>query len=122
MLLQYHYAWLEAHSDRTEEWLIKRLSDGFDIHHLDGNHYNNDGKNLVLIESTDHKRLHYNANGLNPKRITKIDVQAIYLAFHKYKISMIKIAEEMGITRQAVWLIAKKKHRKKWTDEVDKNG
>lgn len=34
------------------------LADGFDIHHLDGNHANNSPDNLALMESDDHMRLH----------------------------------------------------------------
>lgn len=54
----YHDAWLSAHPTRTEGWLRDRLAEGFDIHHLDGNHDNNDPPNLVLIEHEDHLRLH----------------------------------------------------------------
>jgi hypothetical protein len=58
LLQPYHYVWLAAHEHRTEAWLRKRMQDGFDIHHLDGNHGNNDPLNLVLIETTDHMMLH----------------------------------------------------------------
>lgn len=34
------------------------LRDGFDVHHLDGDHSNDDPANLALIEHTDHMRLH----------------------------------------------------------------
>jgi len=54
----YHYIWLENHRNRTEEWLRERLADGFDIHHADGDHGNNEPSNLILIECTDHMRLH----------------------------------------------------------------
>lgn len=54
----YHYIWLSTHRNRTEEWLRERLADGFDIHHADGDHSNDDPSNLVLIEATDHMRLH----------------------------------------------------------------
>jgi hypothetical protein len=54
----YHYAWLESHPHRNEEWLREQLKEGFDIHHIDGDHNNNDPSNLVLIEHTDHMRLH----------------------------------------------------------------
>lgn len=54
----YHHIWLECHPHRSENWLIERLKDGFDIHHLDGNHDNNDPKNLALIEHTDHMMIH----------------------------------------------------------------
>jgi hypothetical protein len=51
-------AWLKAHPERTAGWLADRLSDGFDIHHLDGDRDNNTPENLVLINSVDHMRLH----------------------------------------------------------------
>lgn len=54
----YHYAWLSVHPERTEEWLAARMADGFHVHHIDGDHYNDDPKNLVLIDGTDHMRLH----------------------------------------------------------------
>ena len=54
----HHEAWLAAHPGRSREWLVERLRDGFDIHHIDGNHGNNDARNLVLIECSDHLMLH----------------------------------------------------------------
>jgi hypothetical protein len=57
-LESYHHAWLSIHPTRTEEWLRKQLAEGFDVHHLDGHHDNNDPDNLVLIEHVDHMRLH----------------------------------------------------------------
>ena len=38
--------------------------EGFDVHHIDGDHDNNDPDNLVLIEHADHFRLH----GTGPMR------------------------------------------------------
>lgn len=57
-LQPYHYAWLSAHPGRNKDWLRFMLKAGFDIHHMDGDHDNNDPSNLVLIEHTDHMRLH----------------------------------------------------------------
>lgn len=54
----YHRAWLDAHPHRTEAWLVDRIADGFDVHHIDDNHSNDDPTNLVLIERADHMRLH----------------------------------------------------------------
>ena len=54
----YHFVWLESHAYRSEAWLADKLKDGFDMHHLDGDHENNDPKNLVLIECSDHMTLH----------------------------------------------------------------
>ena len=54
----YHKAWLAAHPERSEAWLRECFRDGFDVHHLDGNHQNNDPANLVLIEHVDHMRIH----------------------------------------------------------------
>jgi hypothetical protein len=57
-LQPYHHAWLNSHPTRDEEWLRAKLKDGFHIHHLDGNHSNDDPLNLVLIDGVDHFRLH----------------------------------------------------------------
>lgn len=57
-LKPYHYAWLSTHPKRDENWLRSMLSQGFHIHHIDGNHDNNEAKNLVLIEEADHLFLH----------------------------------------------------------------
>ena len=57
-LQPYHYAWLASHPNRNTDWLRFMLKAGFDIHHMDGDHDNNDAANLVLIEHTDHMRLH----------------------------------------------------------------
>jgi hypothetical protein len=57
-MLDYHKAWLSAHPDRTEDWLKDKILEGFDVHHLDGNHANNEPSNLVLIEHDDHMMLH----------------------------------------------------------------
>lgn len=54
----HHLAWLEGHPHRSPEWLASQLRDGFDVHHLDGDHANNDPRNLVLIEHTDHMAIH----------------------------------------------------------------
>lgn len=58
MLKSYHYAWLSEHDNRSEEWLKRQLAEGFDVHHVDGDHSNDDPANLVLIEHTDHMMLH----------------------------------------------------------------
>lgn len=55
---EYHRVWLSVHPERSADWLQDRLKDGFDIHHLDGDHGNNDPLNLVLIEGADHLMLH----------------------------------------------------------------
>lgn len=54
----HHRAWLGAHPERSEEWLADRLRDGFDVHHVDGDHGNNDPSNLILVEHRDHMMLH----------------------------------------------------------------
>jgi hypothetical protein len=54
----HHRAWLEAHPHRTREWLRHRLADGFDVHHLNADPTDNSPDNLVLIEHTDHMRIH----------------------------------------------------------------
>lgn len=57
-LLPHQQAWLNAHPDRTEEWLRQMIREGFNVHHGDGVHSNNHSDNLFLIEGSDHMRLH----------------------------------------------------------------
>jgi len=57
-LKDYHHAWLSVRPCRTPEWLQEKLSEGFDLHHIDGDQANNDPSNLVLIDEADHHRLH----------------------------------------------------------------
>lgn len=54
----YHIAWLGAHPWYTAAWLKSKLVEGFDVHHIDGNHGNDDPNNLVLIEHSDHMMMH----------------------------------------------------------------
>lgn len=54
----YHHVWLSVHPRRTQEWLKRMLADGFHIHHMDGDHNNNEPRNLVLIEAGDHMMIH----------------------------------------------------------------
>ena len=54
----YHEIWLDAHPRRTREWLEDKIKDGFVIHHIDGDHENNDPRNLLLCEGSDHMMLH----------------------------------------------------------------
>ena len=53
----HHLAWLEKHGHTIEE-LNHFHSLGFHIHHINGNHNDNDHENLVLIHGDDHMRLH----------------------------------------------------------------
>ena len=54
----HHSAWLSVHPHRTKPWFLAKLKEGFDVHHLDGNHENNDPTNLALVEHTDHMAIH----------------------------------------------------------------
>lgn len=63
-LKSYHRAWLSVHPHRTVDWLKQRLSDGFDVHHINGDHSDDTPENLVLIECVDHMRIHGSPNFL----------------------------------------------------------
>lgn len=54
----HHEVWLKEHPERTVEWFEAIIKSGFDVHHLDGDHENNDPLNLVLIENRDHLMVH----------------------------------------------------------------
>lgn len=54
----YHrYQWVKAH--------MRKIPNGFDVHHIDGNRDNNNPENLHLIDESTHARLH---NSLRRKK------------------------------------------------------
>lgn len=55
---EHHRRWLEAHPNRDLVWLRFMTRQGFDVHHIDGDHSNNTPENLALVEHDDHMRLH----------------------------------------------------------------
>lgn len=57
-LKSYHWAWLGVTPRVNASWLLDRLEDGFDMHHIDGDHSNDDPNNLVLIYHPDHIMIH----------------------------------------------------------------
>lgn len=54
----HHEAWLKDHPEYDEFWLSQALSAGFDLHHIDGDHDNNEFNNLILLEKKDRQKLH----------------------------------------------------------------
>jgi len=54
----YHQVWLDNHPEYDGAWLQQAIDAGFDVHHVDEDHSNNEPDNLVLIERSDHMRLH----------------------------------------------------------------
>ncbi len=53
----HHKAWLSKHH-QPPEFLQQAIEAGFHVHHIDGDHDNNDTANLVLIFGRDHMSLH----------------------------------------------------------------
>jgi hypothetical protein len=89
VLRRSHWTWLGKHPDRSEQWLRERIADGFQIHHVDGNHENDHPNNLVLIEGNDHLRL----QGREFKNLT--DLAKEPLIGPKIGISRLTAAEKM---------------------------
>lgn len=84
-LQSYHLAWLSVHPSRTTDWLTRMMAEGFHVHHVDGDHSNDEPSNLILIEGDDHLRLH------------GMDVQASARSGHRTRAKKSKMAaEEVG--------------------------
>jgi hypothetical protein len=66
-LRPHHVAWLSVNPHRSETWLREMFRHGFQIHHLDGDHANNDPQNLLLINHQDHMSLHGVVKRVRPK-------------------------------------------------------
>ena len=54
---EHHKAYLSK-QNMTEAFFKEALYNGFDIHHIDGDHDNNEPDNLIMIYSSDHMLLH----------------------------------------------------------------
>lgn len=84
-----HEVWLLHHPNRGVDWLRDRFADGFEVHHIDGDAENNDIENLVLIEVTDHRRLHGHKKLGKPSqigiRLTKKRLGKIVRQYEKAK-------------------------------------
>ena len=75
------------------------IAAGFEVHHADGNHHNDDPKNLVLIEGVDHHKLH-GKTLFRPPRHCPIDPvlgARAYQLKDLYDLAWVDIAEELGI-------------------------
>lgn len=111
-LLDYHLAWLVNHPERDEAWLDAMLKDGFEIHHIDSDHDNNDPSNLALIEGMDHARLHGWGRRLG---ISIIEGRKRAAADRMAKISAKKrsaIARKGGLAVQKKWRQKQREQRK----------
>lgn len=142
----HHLKWLEYHPSKTADWLEGKLQEGFDIHHIDGNHTNNSRRNLVLIEKEDHLCMHdllkfsskISVKEIQKRGISKAKEEGKYrgrkptydrntlatiLQHFKDGTSMSQIAKITGIHRQSLYRI--KNHPsnaedalRQWTDEM----
>lgn len=113
MLKSYHYVWLAGRPDRSEEWLKAKLSEGFDIHHIDGDHWNDAPENLVLIEHVDHMRLHGmkgSLGRLKPRRKSRDgSIEGRVRASRKRLARAMKVYEDSYTRREQAWRDTAKK-------------
>lgn len=63
-----HQAWLDNHPGYDYNWLRQAIEAGFDVHHIDSDHDNNDPGNLLLVEKGDHSKIHNLKFGKNNRR------------------------------------------------------
>ena len=87
------YRYKKVHGKKVQEHILvwerangRKLPEGYDIHHIDGNGRNNDLSNLMLIEHGEHAKLHHEMRrkGIDPVNPDDPDVIATrnYLKRH----------------------------------------
>lgn len=107
----YHWSWLSAHPNRSAAWLSQRLADGFDVHHVDRNHSNDDPGNLVLIECGDHFMLHSGVRtsrlNLSPRKPAVNGMEA-YELFRNSDLTWAHIAVKLKATTGVIMHAAKR--------------
>lgn len=119
-------AWLLGHPERDINWLKRIIAEGFDIHHLDGNRFNNDSSNLILLEQLDHSMIHrgrrdsisrvtFQSAGIQRakkegkykgrKPLSEDHIREIADRYKEAKelgISMKQLSKELGVSRETV--------------------
>lgn len=115
---EYHYVWLEAHPDRTIEWLKEMLRAGFEVHHVDWNRDNNSPDNLVLIEASDHQKLHALNQKPSRKAFTLEVMDRIEMAKHNRLAAIgVKLPEDAAM-RAYTMFVSTDKTWKAIADEI----
>ena len=124
MIKAHHAAWLSVHPFRSDAWLNRMLAEGFDIHHIDGNHDNNSPDNLVLIDGADHMMLHNGKTRM--QRGTQL-IASVQEQKNLQKILTIGMAAFESVKRNKSWKLSADEvgvstvTAKKWATEYAKS-
>lgn len=107
---EHHTAWLSKRPHRSVAWLKQMLANGFDVHHLDGNHANNDPNNLLLVELADHMDLH----GLKI-RVRRLVGELRHRGSHKlYKTPVGPVSPAIEAAKKAAMQVEHEARVKEW--------
>jgi hypothetical protein len=52
---------------------IDEFGRSYEIHHIDGDHYNNEISNLIHLTISDHKKIHSDKNKYRPHKVETIE-------------------------------------------------
>lgn len=129
-MASHHAVWLSVHPHRSYRWFRARIREGFDIHHIDGDHENDDPGNLVLLEHTDHMALHNGGHytlgrlkwvggaGRPKKVVAEVKERSIRkkqagAVYEKSKLLSIRLAEEEALREAAriLWRLCISRHQ-----------
>jgi len=84
----YHRVWLACHPEKDEAWLRARLREGFQVHHVDGEHGNDAAGNLMLVYWKDHFRYHNGLRRIGEKPQTRTEESRRYRAKYPEKVKI----------------------------------
>ncbi len=52
-----------VHRKIAEEKIGRKLLPGEEVHHIDGNHFNNDPNNIIILSKSEHAKIHASWKG-----------------------------------------------------------
>jgi len=67
--------WMKKYMECFQNVLLEEVASDLVVHHCDGNHFNNERKNLKIMNRSDHARLHATLYWKNKKQQKKESVQ-----------------------------------------------
>ena len=71
----------------ASEYFNKELLPGECVHHIDGDHYNNNPENLVIMKTSQHRKVHGIFNFENWRKINKKPICNFCMFYNVYQIS-----------------------------------
>lgn len=103
----HHKAWLDSHPEYDLAWFVQAVEAGFDVHHIDGDSTNDDPDNLILVEHSDHMKIHGRDPLWQPRRrgdeYMTLSQRAYEMKISDRSMTWKRISEQLGVNQAVAY-------------------